>query len=751
MNILSIFVFSLFSYQSDGPELGKYFGFKNLEVIKIGDQAGPMYTGDINGDGLIDVIVINNRKSRIDVLLQKFGADPQEEPEITRPNEIPEHWRFEHKNIMVAHHVSALALHDFNSDGLTDLVYAGNPNNIVFLLQENDGTFKKERTHRLRNLNANRDAFTIKNIVGDDLPELITIVDGDIAYFTIDEVSLGNPFELSSEDRILVFEIADYDGDGLEDVIGVVPDNSQPIRLWLTRLTDGKLEIGPQLRFEMPTIREFASVQLPNQAASLLAIIERTSKRLVIYSLTREEIDSKGDREASIEIYPFLGKGAREQTVVDVNNDGLLDLVATNPEDNTIVIYAQQQGKGLSAGVASPTLSGVDAISIADIDQNKVSELYVLSEDEGVVGRTLLNQLYLTFPEPIPFTSGNTPVSISSINTNGDTKIVVVSKEKRSYVIDLLNSDGSFESIDLGSLSRGPDEIIGFDADQDGATDMLLLTRDKPMKMLHSTPDGFEVLDGEEMGQYGLVRAASVDNTTLMDIDGDGIQELLIAEDNYVRAVRYELDTSKNVSPGWQVVQQINIQDGESDLISIASSHGVIYVADKENERIIRLVPDQDGVWGESDSLFVHGYKLGPMYIGDFTSDGVEDILAIGAAGFAVIQVSGNRIALNETASWRSEHDHRVQHEIAIGDVNSDGFTDLITLDAGEQMLEIHTFSELSKLIYATAFKIFESKIFSGGASREWEPSQVIITDLTNDGHADILLLSHDRLLLYPQ
>jgi len=40
------------------------------------------------------------------------------------------------------------------------------------------------------------------------------------------------------------------------------------------------------------------------------------------------------------------------------------------------------------------------------------------------------------------------------------------------------------------------------------------------------------------MGQFGLVKAAKADNTAVFDIDGDGQAELLIADRNYVRAVR---------------------------------------------------------------------------------------------------------------------------------------------------------------------------------------------------------------------
>ena len=80
-----------------------------------------------------------------------------------------------------------------------------------------------------------------------------------------------------------------------------------------------------------------------------------------------------------------------------------------------------------------------------------------------------------------------------------------------------------------------------------------------------------------------------------------------------------------------------------------------------------------------------------------------------------------------------------------------DGFTDLVSLDAGEQMCEIFTFTEAKRMLYATGFKVFESKLFSGGEPREYEPSECLIADITGDGANDIVLLAHDRVLIYPQ
>ena len=183
----------------------------------------------------------------------------------------------------------------------------------------------------------------------------------------------------------------------------------------------------------------------------------------------------------------------------------------------------------------------------------------------------------------------------------------------------------------------------------------------------------------------------------------------------------------------------------------MAISDDSFIAADKTNDRLVIFSKNEAGSWQEGDSLFVRGFDFGPIFSADFTSDQTSDILAIGDSGFAVVQLAGERVTLHEVQSWRSEHDRMVEHELAVGDVNSDGFADMIALDAGQQMLEIFTFTDGGTMLFATEFKIFETRIFSSGEPSEYEPSQVLIADLSGDGENDIVLLAHDRVLIYPQ
>ena len=51
--------------------LAQYYGFKPVEVFKLADRSGNMLTGDLNHDGLTDMILVDNSHSRLDLMIQR--------------------------------------------------------------------------------------------------------------------------------------------------------------------------------------------------------------------------------------------------------------------------------------------------------------------------------------------------------------------------------------------------------------------------------------------------------------------------------------------------------------------------------------------------------------------------------------------------------------------------------------------------------------------------------------------------------
>ncbi len=737
---------------SANDTLADYFGFDALEVIPIGDGPGPLIVADMNADGLNDIVVANNHRSRIEILQQRAGASPDDPIEMPRDiNEFPDHWRFERILVPVADVVAAMAAHDLDADGLPDLISAGPPGRIVMLRQSHPGKFTKELRRDVSKLAASAAAFSVADISGDGTPQLASIVAGELAIWPVDGFSLGPVRRYPAGATISGIVPADYDGDGLMDVAGISPDNAAPVRIWFGRRGEHGVEPGPQTIFEMPPIVEFEAIGRRGSDAKRIAVIERNARRVVLYDLEHEDVDGTGDREAAFTVhgFPDPGKRNRAWAVTDVDGDGRTDLVAADTRSNALTVFLQSEDGDLIAGESSPSLKDIDAIAVAGASDGHEPELLVMSSEEGIVGRTPLGGGQLAFPTPIPISEGNEPVAMNVVTLAGSPHAAIVANNKRDYVLDLLNlSDGDSSTIDLGSLSRKPDHVQSVDVDQDGHEDLIILTRERPMMLLLADSEGgFTKLEKRSMGQYGLVDAAQDDNIATLDVNGDGTDELLVADGNFVRAVRYETGDGG----GWRVVRQFNTDDPDSDLVAVAPLDGKLVAADKANDRILMFQPEDGGEgWEQSESLRTRGFKPGPLATGRFSGN-APGILTIGEDGFAVIPLGGQRRALEEVGSWKSSLDGHVPHRLAVGDINADGYGDMVALDAGEQMFEIFTFDAGDELLHATGFQIFETQLFHGGDAREYQPRQVVISDLTGDDAHDVVMLCHDRLLVYEQ
>lgn len=750
-------------------DLASHFGFDGLEVLKIDEKAGPLLVADMNGDGLNDVVVVNNHKNRIDLYLQKKGAKPTDDVEPAKGvNEFPEHWRFKRESITVDREVEAVLPFDYDGDGRMDLIFAGNsPPGIVFVRQAEPGVFKVARKQTVRNLSATRDSLLVADVLGDAKPELVSIVDGKINAWPLDKDVLGAPTELSAGSGRFVAVLADdFDGNGTTDIVGVIPEDAAPLRAWFSERQGGKLVLGPQVRFEMPPIREATAVRLPNEKAATIGVVERPTRRVAFHRVGRSSIEGAGQRDSSLVTWAFEDPANRKRRVVpaDVNADGLVDIVATNTLGNAVMTYLQEKGKGLTAPLSNPSFADLDSVVVAPTPEGGI--VFTLSEKEGVVGRSMAGKDgAISFPTAVQLGAGRSPVAINLVDLNGERNLAVVAKDGKNYVVELVPVDRAQDvaqrtTVNLGALSRGPNAVVAVDADQDGFTDLLVFTPEKPMIMLQAQPKvdasgpgdaPFKVLESKDMGQFGLVQAATGDNTLVADMDGNGKGELLVADRNYIRALRYEPKPAEGGSPGWQVISQMNAKNPDAKLVAVAQLGNRLVAGDRDNSRAVVFAKDDSGRWNQVEQIEIPGFKFNQLFAGKFAGDGNDALLAVGDDSFALVRLAGERIVLDPVGSWTSDDPRQVPHELVVGDVNGDGYTDIVVLDGGEQMAQVLTFSQAERLLYALGFKVFETRLFSGGDRREFEPSMGSIVDVTGDGRGDLLLLAHDRVLLYPQ
>ena len=60
-------------------------------------------------------------------------------------------------------------------------------------------------------------------------------------------------------------------------------------------------------------------------------------------------------------------------------------------------------------------------------------------------------------------------------------------------------------------------------------------------------------------------------------------------------------------------------------------------------------------------------------------------------------------------------------------------------------------FDGRGKLVPMNRWQVFEERSFRGRRGDQLEPREALIADVTGDGKNDLVLIVHDRILVYPQ
>jgi len=85
------------------------------------------------------------------------------------------------------------------------------------------------------------------------------------------------------------------------------------------------------------------------------------------------------------------------------------------------------------------------------------------------------------------------------------------------------------------------------------------------------------------------------------------------------------------------------------------------------------------------------------------------------------------------------------------GDLNQDGRKDLVFLETAKAYLDIVIFEPPRRLVPAIRWQVFEERTFRSRRGDATEPREALVEDVTGDGKNDLVVLVHDRILVYPQ
>src|SRR5438093_1905596 len=99
------------------------FGFTGPEIFPIDNQIGHLRAADLDGDGLQDLIIVNNSRSKINLLYNRTGKTNQAEAQTAKRelNQLPPDARFRIDSIASEKRISSLVVADLNGDDRPDV------------------------------------------------------------------------------------------------------------------------------------------------------------------------------------------------------------------------------------------------------------------------------------------------------------------------------------------------------------------------------------------------------------------------------------------------------------------------------------------------------------------------------------------------------------------------------------------------------------------------------------------------------
>jgi hypothetical protein len=742
------------------------FGFKGPEIFPIDNQIALIHAADLDGDGLNDLIIVNNERSQIDLLYNQTGKtnNPQGVKKVQKHqiNELPPGARFRIDTISSEKRISSLVVEDLNGDGKPDIAYfGGDPKELVVLYNQGTNGWSAPKHWPVDDGQLTQNALACGDLNGDGLNDLVLLGDTQIyVFYQKPDHTFGEPEKLPYSGSVKAVQVLDIDGDGRSDLLLVNWESPTPFRF---RLQNSAGRLGPEIYFPSDPIRSFSADNLVSNRTQIVTIAEN-SGRAQISEFTRKAAEnlSGAFKQGQFQLLPLKksDRTRRGMLWADVNGDGLPDLLVAEPESGQISIYLQKPDGTLDVPREFSTLTGVSDIAVGDWNGDGKPSIFLLSDDERQIGVTQLDEKgRLPFPALIPLEGKPLSMAVGRLQAGGKTTLAVIVDQdgKRSLVTRTADGKGRTQKLS-DNFKSNPSTMTFHDVNQDGLMDLVVLIPYEKIKVLLQVPG--KDFDEEDIAPPG----GSVEEPWLssLDVDGDGKPELLLAQKNFVRAVvlKQEAPAQNSTNQGawvFSVKEQINGAGSDSRLVGAAAlpngtnAVNSLFLLDAERKELTLCERDSAGVWQVVHNIalpYTEFDSLRPLALGGSSPNSVA---FMGKQAVAWMPLGGEVWDFTKLDSYETPIKDGHLNDVVTGDLNNDGRKDLVFMETAKNYLDLVIFDSNGKLVPATRWQVFEERSFRSRRSDLPEPREALVTDVTGDGKKDLVIVVHDRILVYPQ
>jgi len=491
----------------------------------------------------------------------------------------------------------------------------------------------------------------------------------------------------------------DFDGSGVD--LAIVHEYANRVTLILNT-KNRNFDIQEELQVE-PGHHFVLAADLNSDSHDDLIIIFLDANRTLVFLYSS---DGKFNPPSTYNI-------AGHTAVLDVDNDGDLDIVSSNVRSGKISLLLNTGDGRLERSDSIKGVTSSHVVASADLDADARVDLLLGSTFTSQPNLLLLfNTPDLTFGEPVRYGVGGFP-AVGDLNRDSLPDIVVANSETTN--MSVLMNDGARTFRPVETIYTGKDiaHISIADFDMDSHLDSASITRDG---LLISTNDGKGSLEKSKVIATGYnIQAISSAN-----LNPDDIDDLVLLDPEFTSVVMRRV--------GDRTVDLASYTHGGTDMVTIDINHDSMaeVIIASQNPSIRVLMNDGRGLLSSNVDSPMEGC-ITNLNAANLNGDGDSDLVGLEyctSSAIALMVNSGDHTFLLEHEIPVRQNDIS---DVATSDFDGDGLSDIMATGMFSDSVEIY-FSESS-------FQ-FPPAVYQVGR----RPRVVVGGDINNDGLIDIIV-----------
>ncbi len=785
----------------DAPPVGPQFS--GPEVAKLDWNTRGLVARDLDGDGRVDLALINNDRAAVELLYQQDPAAPAPKKASSgsgnRWEPVLDDARFRRDTLIVGQNLFDLVVEDFDGDGRMDLAATGEPVPLTLRLSRADGTWEEKTYPSAPAPVKFLGCVGSADLDGDGRADLVILGQKEIAVF-LQKPGLGLVLDEKiplADDNAYGLLLHDIDGDKRPDLLHLVSGQREALRVRY-QVAPGKF--GPELAFGLKTPRsplvpiegggEPVAEKAPRAAPGkpgakaapkspsakpgfgpLFASALGNSGQVEFTRLVAAPGDDPWRGLAPRSFSPLAGaRSTALYTTGDFDGDGASDIAVAYGETAQIFVYLRQPAGGFTVPRRVSSLTDARALATLAWAPGQPTELLVLSGKENALAAITLKADGSATPArslPIPgrlitFAAGElSPEKGGATGVRPGLAVVTEEDSKRQLTLWTRDGEGALlrgASVVLAGLRTDPRAVHLHDLDQDGRADVLVSVPSVGVRVYLQKADG-SLADAADNQLYrpGLLARAEAAGAPLAagDVDGDARPELLVSAENFIRALRLAEDGEL------VTVAQFDARDASAEITSgfvLPPSDGSkdeplrVVLHDRKTNQLHLLARASGASVAETLDLrsVARLDVTGAMQLTG--PKGRRELVLLGKDRFWWMPEGAADFALKGEGTYASDLPDLRHAYVTGGDYDGDGDTDLVAADVGSNTIELLSRDADGVWTSRLHFRVFESDPhYEGNRGGGQEPREALMADVTGDGKPDLVLLVHDRVLVYPQ